>query len=222
MEDSQAITQGLSEAIASYDTHSAVAWANRAIAAAIDPMIALNALTDAIRKVGEGFEKGDLWLPDLIAAAETMAAATKILETEIAKSGSGALPANPDGARPAIVVGTVLGDIHDIGKNIVATMLRADGFSVHDLGTNIAAEQFAEAVVSHQAAILAMSALLSTTAKEQKKVIELLQERGLRDRVKVMVGGGGISRDFADKIGADGYAPTAPGAVKLAKQFTDR
>jgi 5-methyltetrahydrofolate--homocysteine methyltransferase len=118
-----------------------------------------------------------------------------------------------------VVIGTVAGDIHDIGKNMVGTLLKAGGFEVHDLGIDIQADKFVEAVVEYEAEILAMSALLTTTAPQQKKVIELLKEQGLRDKVKVMVGGGGISEDFAETIGADGYDPTAPGAVNLARRF---
>jgi methylmalonyl-CoA mutase cobalamin-binding domain/chain len=118
-----------------------------------------------------------------------------------------------------VVIGTVFGDIHDIGKNMVATLLRAAGFVVHDLGINITAAAFVDAVAKHNAQVLALSALLTTTAPEQKKVIELLREAGLREQVKVIVGGGGITAAFADSIGADGYDATAPGAVKLARRL---
>lgn len=102
---------------------------------------------------------------------------------------------------------------------MVATLLRAAGFEVHDLGINVTAQQFIDAVTGYDADLLAMSALLTTTAPEQKKVIELLREAGVREKVKVMVGGGGITRTFVESIGADGYEPTAPGAVKLAKRL---
>jgi methylmalonyl-CoA mutase cobalamin-binding domain/chain len=118
-----------------------------------------------------------------------------------------------------VVIGTVFGDIHDIGKNMVATLMRAAGFIVHDLGINITATAFVYAVAQRDAQVLALSALLTTTAPEQKKVIELLTEAGLRDRVKVIVGGGGITAGFAESIGADGYDATAPGAVNLARRL---
>jgi len=118
-----------------------------------------------------------------------------------------------------VVIGTVYGDIHNIGKNMVASLLTAEGFSVHDLGINVTAEQFMEAIRKYKANILAMSALLTTTAIEQRKVIETLRKEGMRERLKVMVGGGAITQDFADSIGADGYAPTAPGAAKLARRL---
>ena len=118
-----------------------------------------------------------------------------------------------------IVIGTVYGDIHTIGKTMVATMLTAEGFTVHDAGINVTAEQFIEGIKKHGADILAMSALLTTTAQEQRKVIEVLKKEGLREKVKIMVGGGAITQEFASGIGADGYDPTAPGAAKLAREL---
>ena len=110
-----------------------------------------------------------------------------------------------------VVIGTAYGDVHDIGKTMVGTLLTADGFSVHDLGINITAEEFVKAVKEYKANILAMSALLSMSAPEQLKVIESLKKDGLRDGVKVMIGGGAITGEFAEEIGADGYEATAPG-----------
>ncbi len=207
------ILRGLSQAVFDYDPEAAANWARQAVAEKLDPLVALAALTDAIRQVGDGFACGELWLPDLIAAAEAMTAGTTILEAEIAQGSA------QQTGLGVVVIGTVFGDIHDIGKNMVVILLRAAGFSVHDLGINIRAEAFVDATIHHNARLLALSALLTTTAPEQKKVIDLLREAGIRERVKVIVGGGGITRAFAEAIGADGYEPTAPGAVKLAKQL---
>lgn len=118
-----------------------------------------------------------------------------------------------------VVIGTVRGDLHDIGKTMVATMLTAEGFTVHDLGIDVGAEEFVAGTKKHKADIVAMSALLTTTAPEQRKVIEMLVAQGLRDKVKVMVGGGAITEAFAESVGADGYDPTAPGAAKLARKL---
>ena len=203
----------LAQAVIDYEPEIAANLAQAALEQGIDPLTALAALTDAIREVGDGFERGDLWLPDLIAASEAMSAATAILEDEIERTGA------KQRSLGTVVIGTVSGDIHDIGKNMVSTMLMVSGFEVHDLGINIAAEQFIDAIIRYDANILAMSALLSTTAPEQKKVIEMLDRKGLREGVQVMVGGGGLTRDFAEGIGADGYEPTAPAAVKLARRF---
>jgi len=114
---------------------------------------------------------------------------------------------------------TVKGDIHDIGKNMVATLLTIDGFTVHDLGVNVSAEQFIERLKNNKVDILAMSALLTMTSREERRVIDTLREEGIRDKVKIMVGGGTITQEFADDIGADGYDSTAVGAVKLAKRL---
>jgi len=142
-----------------------------------------------------------------------MSAATPIIEEEIKRVGA------KKESVGSVVIGTVYGDIHSIGKTMVATLLSAEGFSVHDLGINVAAEGFVEAVKKYKADILAMSALMTTTAPEQRKVTETLREEGLSDRVKIMVGGAAVTQEFAYSIGADGYAPTAPGAVKLARSL---
>lgn len=112
-----------------------------------------------------------------------------------------------------------MGDIHDIGKRMVATLLLADGFEVIDLGVDVSAEKFTAAVKEHNVSILAMSALLTTTAREQGKVIKALKDASVRNKIKIMVGGAAITQKFAQEIGADGYAPTAPGAVELAERL---
>ena len=167
-------------------------------------------MTAAIKQVGDGFGKGELWLPDLVGAADAMTSATPIIEEEIKRRGI------TRESLGTIVIGTVYGDIHTIGKTMVATLLTAEGFVVNDLGINVTSERFVEGIKKYKADILAMSALMTVTAPEQRKVIETLKKEGLRDKVKIMVGGGAITQEFANSIGADGYDPTAPGAVKLA------
>jgi len=173
-------------------------------------------MTDAIREIGEGFNRGDLFLPDLIGAADAMSAATPIVEEEIRRVGADTQSTG------SVVIGTVYGDIHTIGKTMVATLLQAEGFTVHDIGINVTAEQFVDSVRKYKPNILAMSALMTMTAPEQRKVIESLRAQGLRDGVKIMVGGGALTQEFADTIGADGYDPTAPGAAKLARKLVGR
>lgn len=203
----------LKTAILSYDAAKAAQLAEQIVAEKLDPLEAFEAMTEAIRYVGEQFGEGTLFLPELVGAAEAMQSATPVLSEEIKQRGAERQSAGK------VVIGSVFGDMHNIGKTMVCTLLTADGFDVIDLGINVETHQFIEAVQSHQADIVAMSALLTTTAHEQKKVIDSLAEAGLRDQVKVMVGGGAISDEFAETIGADGYDPMAPGAVKLARQF---
>ncbi len=207
------VLDSLKKAILEYNREEAASLARRIVEEKIELIAALNAMTEAIKQVGDGFAKGELWLPDLVGAADAMKAATPIIEEEVKRTG-----AKMDYSG-TVVIGTVYGDIHNIGKNMVATFLTANGFAVNDLGINITAETFVDAVRKDKPNILAMSALLTTTAPEQKKVIDALKEEGLRDKVKIMVGGGAITQEFANSIGADGYDPTAPGAVELTRRL---
>ena len=203
----------LKKAIVVYDREAAASAARDALAQGIDPNEALGAMTAAIRLVGDGFGAGSLWLPDLVGAADAMQSAVPIIEEAIERTG----------ARREVtgraIIGTVFGDLHSIGKTMVAALLRADGFEVIDLGIDVPAERFVEAVRERKPDLLAMSALLTTTAPEQGKVINALRNEGLRGGVKIMVGGAAITQDFGDNIGADGYDPTAVGAVKLARRL---
>lgn len=210
------VLEHLQQAVLDYDPEAAVGWAEQAMADGTDPIAALDALAEAIRVVGDGFGRKELWLPDLLGASEAMLAATPILEAEIQRQGA------QRASLGTIVIGTVFGDIHNIGKTMVATLLTAEGFRVQDLGVNIIPEDFVKAVKEHSADLLALSALMTTTASQQLEVISRLKEEGLRGKVKVIVGGGGVTQEFADQIGADGYDPTAPGAVKLARRLLGR
>ena len=205
--------ENLQKAILDYDGEEAARWASKAVEEKIDPIEAIDALTEAIRVVGDGFGRGELWLPDLVGAASAMESAMPIIEEEIKKAGK------KRETLGTIVIGTVYGDIHDLGKNMVSTLLTANGFTIHDLGVNIPANEFVEAVKRHKPDILAMSALLTVTSYEQMNVIAALKNEGLRNQVRIMVGGGAITQEFADNIGADGYEPSAPGAVSLAKKL---
>ena len=207
------VLENLKKAIVEYDSEEAANLARRAIQEKIDPIKTLAAMTAAIRQVGDGFGKGELWLPDLVGAADAMTSATPIIEEEIKRRGI------TRESLGTIVIGTVYGDIHTIGKTMVATLLTAEGFVVNDLGINVTSERFVEGIKKYKADILVMSALMTMTAPEQRKVIETLKKEGLRDKVKIMVGGGAITQEFANSIGADGYDPTAPGAVKLARKL---
>jgi len=210
------IFENLKKAITEYDADKAASLAKKAVEEKIDPVKVLDAMTKAIRKVGDGFGRGELWLPDLVGAADAMSSAVPIIEKEIERTGA------RRESLGTIVAGTVFGDIHSIGKTMICTLLAAEGFKVHDLGINIKAEQFLEAIKKYNANILAMSALMTMTAQEQRKVIKSLEKENLRDKIKIMVGGGAITEEFAKDIGADGYDPTAPGAVRLARELVGK
>jgi methylmalonyl-CoA mutase cobalamin-binding domain/chain len=207
---------GLAEAVLAYDPEAAIRWARQVVAEGIDPIEALNVLTDAIRQVGDGFETGELFLPELVGAAGAMQAAMPVLQEQIDRSGA------VRQSLGVIVIGTVFGDIHTIGKTMVATLCAAEGFEVHDIGVNVTAEEFVDCIIGTGADIVAISALMTMTVPEIRKVIRALEQKGLRDRVKVMVGGGGVTEAFAELVGADGYDPTAPGAAKLARKLVGK
>jgi len=205
--------QQLKDMVLNFDIDNAEEVAKKAINGGVDPLQAASALTESIREVGDKFGKGELFLPDLVCASEVLKKAFPIINEAIEAKGASQTSLGK------VVIGTVFGDIHSIGKGMVATLLYAAGFKVIDLGINVKGEDFLTCVKEENPDILAMSALLTTTAMEQKKVIEGLKMAGLRDKVKVIVGGSPINQEFADSIGADGYGATAPEGVKLAKRL---
>jgi dimethylamine corrinoid protein len=170
-------------------------------------------LARGIREVGERFESGELFLPHLVMAGDLMDTAVNELANKL-PHGQEAIS-----ARGVVVIGTVKDDIHEIGKNIVALMLRVAGFNVIDIGVDVPVENFISAAKEHNADIIGASALLTTTQFEQKKLIERLKTEGLRDKFKVMVGGGQVNAEWVEEIGADGYGKDAVEAVKVAKQL---
>ena len=184
--------------------------AKKVLGEGVDPVEAAKEMSEAIQQVGQQFGEGNLFLPELVASGAAMQAAMMHIQAEIAVRGQ------RFAAKGRMVIGTVLGDVHDIGKNMVATLVQSAGFEVIDLGVNIDADAFVAAVKQHSPDILALSALMTTTLMEQKKVISRLEAEGLRDRVKVIVGGAAVTKDFAERIGADGYESTAPRAAELA------
>jgi len=202
----------LSEAVVAGDTEAAVETAKEAIESGVDPVKAIeNGLSRGARIIGDRFERLEIYLPELLIAAESMEAGLEILLAEIPKDKT---------LRKGIVVcGTVKGDIHEIGKKIVAALLRANGFEVHDLGADVPTSMFVEEAGKVRADIIGLSALMSSTLGAQKDVIDYLRAVGMREKHIVMVGGGPTTQEWADQIGADGYARTAPDAVKLALEL---
>jgi len=169
-------------------------------------------LSAGMNQVGVLFERGKLFLPHVMMAADAMTAGVKLLEAD--------LPEGAEGKKLGVIVnGTVEGDVHDIGKSIVSTMLQSAGFEVHDIGRDVPIRNFIEKAKETDADMIGISALMTTTLQGQRDVIELLKEEGLRSRVKVMVGGAPATQAWADKIGADCYAENASEAVAKAKEL---
>jgi 5-methyltetrahydrofolate--homocysteine methyltransferase len=208
------IKKVLYENILNGDFEQTKSIAQNALNQDIDPMEAINnLLVPAIEIVGEKFGAREYFLPDLMRSASAMKNALEIFEAEIKTRG---IERRSSGK---IVIGTVKGDIHEIGKSIVSSLLTAKGFDVIDLGIDVDSDTFISKVVSEKADILGMSALLPITMPYQMKVIEDLKAKGLRDNIKIMVGGSPVTQEHADRIGADGYADNAVGAVKIAEEL---
>lgn len=181
-----------------------------------EPMTILeNALVPAMTRVGEKFACGEYFLPNLIVSAEAMKQAMSVLEPAMRQRQQMLKRAG------VAVIGTVQGDIHEIGKTLVGTMLSVNGFEVHDLGVDVTPEKFVSAVAETGANLLGLSALLTTTMTVQRDVIQKLEDAGIREQVKVIVGGAPVTRAWADEIGADGYAEDAIGAVEIARRLLD-
>jgi corrinoid protein of di/trimethylamine methyltransferase len=188
--------------------------AEEALKAEIEPLAAIDqGFKPGMDVVGDGFAKGELFIPDLMMSGEAMKAAIAALEPELMKR------KQQRQVLGKVVIGTVQGDIHEIGKTLVATMLAANGFEVHDLGVDVSAQQFLDKVREVNANVVGLSALLTTTILNQETVILSLKEAGLREQVKVIIGGVPASPEWADEIGADGYAENANEAVQVVKQL---
>jgi corrinoid protein of di/trimethylamine methyltransferase len=193
------------------DPDATVQGTKKALAAGVEPLTIIDGgLVPGMRIVGDKYATGEYFLPNLIVAAGGMKQAMALLEPEL-KARRQHLKSSG-----TVVIGTVRGDIHEIGKSLVATMLSANGFDVHDLGVDVAVESFVNTVRDTHANLVGMSALLTTTMHGQRDVIQALDKAGLRAQVKVMVGGAPVTKKWADEIGADGWAQDAVAAVDLA------
>ena len=196
------------------DSVASAALAEQALTAGIPPLDAIDkGFVPGLTQVGEEFAAGDLFLPDMMLAARAMQKAVSILEPEMKRQSAERHVAG------RVVLGTVKGDIHEIGKNLVGMMLATSGFEVHDLGVDVAPERFVEAAKEHGADIVGVSALLTTTMAGQRTVVQQLDAAGLRPNCRVIVGGAPASSTWAAEIGADGYSEDAIGAVALIRQL---
>ncbi len=206
------VLQSMFDAVVDGKKAEVEALVNKAIEAKADPGEILHSgLIAAMTEVGRRFEAGDYYVPEMLIAARAMQSGLSILRPLLVASGVK--------TAGKVVMGTVRGDLHDIGKNLVAMMFEGAGYEVVDLGTDVAPEKFAAAVREHKPQLVGMSALLTTTMQNMKSTIEAIEDMGVRDKVKVLVGGAPVTEAFAKEVGADGYAPDASRAVALAKQL---
>lgn len=211
---SEELFQEMAQSIIDGEPEEAERLAMESITAGIDPLEAINkGFVPGVDYVGDHFSCGEMYLPDLVLAGEAMKKAVAVLEPEMSRRGTQRQTLGK------VVLCTVEGDIHDIGKTLVGTMLSANGFDVIDLGVNVPVDALVAKVGEVGADIVGVSALLTTTMVKQRTVVEKMKEAGLYPRVKVMVGGAPVTRDWADQIGANGFSEDAIGAVGVAKQL---
>ncbi|MEE9199752.1 MAG: corrinoid protein [Dehalococcoidia bacterium] len=210
-----AISESIASAVIRGDAPGTVQLTRQALNQGVSPDdIFQDALIPAMGTVGEKMQAGEYYIPEVLLSARAMRAASDLLKPLIAQGGHREPLAR-------VVLGTVQGDLHDVGKNLVGMMLEGAGFEVIDLGTSVPAERFVLSAQENGAQIVGLSALLTTTMLNMKEVIRCLDEAGCRAEVKVIVGGAPMSQRFADEIGADGYSPNAAGAVELARKLLD-
>jgi len=213
---SEELYQAMAQSIIDGDADVSVGLAQKALQAGINPLDAITkGFVVGVTKVGDSFACGEAFLPELVMAGEAMKAAINTLEPEMKRTGA------EREVLGKVVLATVEGDIHEIGKSLVGTMLSASGFEVYDLGVDVPTARIIEKAIETNADVVALSALLTTTMIRQKEVIEALKQKGLHDRIKVMVGGAPVTREWVQKIGADGYSEDAIGAVNMAKLLMD-
>ncbi len=206
------ILQNLFTAVVEGNAERARAAAEQSLEADILPLMAINdGLTPGIRKVGDLFGRGEMFLPEMLLSAQAMEAAIEVLEPHF--TGDAAIK------KGKVLIGTVKGDIHDIGKDIVIGLLKVNGYEVIDLGRDVPTFDFVDKAIESDVKIVGMSGLLTTGLPMMREVIQLMRDDGVRDQFKVMIGGGPTSQEYADQIGADGYGKTAYDAVTLCDHF---
>jgi corrinoid protein of di/trimethylamine methyltransferase len=211
---SDELYQAMSQSVIDGEPEQAEELARKAVSLDLNPLEVIDyGYTRGMNVLGDRFARGEVFLPHLVMGGEAMKAAIAVLEPELARR------QQQRQVLGKVVIGTVAGDIHEIGKSLVATMLSVNGFQVFDLGVDVPIATFVDKAAEVEADIVGLSALLTTTMLNQGKVIESFQEAGLREKVKVIVGGAPVSQSWAEEIGADGYSENAVGAVALAKEL---
>ena len=205
------ILSELKQSILDFDEDAALELAQESLAQGIDPVEAVGVLADGLNELGLKFERMEVFLPEIMLASDAFKNALSVLEPEIKKKNTEGKKAVP------IVIGTVQGDIHQVGKDMVATFLATAGFEVYDLGVDVAPSRFLEEAKRLGAKVIAAASLMSTTRPVQKDLIDFLEAKGVRDQFIVLVGGGVVTQEWADQIAADGYGQDAIATVKIAK-----
>ncbi len=206
----------ISDAIVNLDKEKAIELAKRAIAEKLNLLEVIEkGFGDGIRRIGDLWEEGEFFLPELMLGGNIMQESMDILLPSLKESGASA-------SLGVVVIATIEGDIHSIGKTIVGTMLSANGFDVYDLGADVPAEKIIETAIAKKADVIGVSALLTTTMFGQKKIIEILEEKGMRDNFKVIIGGAPVTKEWTEQCNADGFAGSAVGAVKLVKNLLNK
>ena len=209
------ILENIKQAVIDMEVEKTADLTGKALKNGIDPEDLLNkGLAPAMDIVGEQYEKGARYIPEMLASAEAMKGAMELLKPLLTKA--------EVKSAGKVVIGTVEGDLHDIGQQLVSMMLEGASFEVHNLGSEVPAERFVDVLNEERPDIVGMSALLTTTMLRMPEVIKALKEAGIRDQVKVMIGGAPVTQEFAKEIGADGYGEDAAAAMKLAKSFMKR
>lgn len=207
----------LSKAILELDARKTLAYTRKALDLGLDPFDVIDrGLSKGMKEMGERFARGDVYIPHLVLAADIMNESLKILKPKLLQT------KEREKTVTKVLIGTVQGDIHDLGKNLVATMLTASGFDVVDLGRDVPTKKVIEKVKEHKPDVVGLSALMTTTMLEQRKVVDSLKDTGLRNSVKVLVGGAPVSSEWAKEISSDGYAENALEAVKIAKLIVSK
>ena len=207
------ILSELKQSILDFDEDAALELAQESLAQGIDPVEAVGVLADGLNELGVKFERMEVFLPEIMLASDAFKNALSVLEPEIKKKNTEGKKAIP------IVIGTVQGDIHQVGKDMVATFLATAGFEVYDLGVDVAPSRFLEEAERLGAKVIAAASLMSTTRPVQKDLIDFLEAKGVRDQFIVLVGGGVVTQEWADQIAADGYGQDAIATVNLAKRL---